>query len=320
VNDLVARGVAGSVTLNARPGLYTEQIDITPVGGVSQANTVTFQSETSGAALQFAQTNYSASSNWVMRVNSASHIRVKNLSLLSSGAGTLYRSALVLNGSVEDLVVQGDSLSGFAGTSISPGTALLAGSNAWTRNLTLDGNRFGPASCAIYIVGYGNTADSGTVIRANSFTGSYAGVWVKFQPAAIIDSNTVSVADTGLSTYLCPGSLRIQANRVSTSAGGNGILVDSCSGDALDGGRVANNFVSIGGTAGGNGITVQNSSYQNVCFNSVNITAAGTAYGLYQAGGSNVSILDNALSNSAGSYAYCVNTPGAIATSAKRWA
>jgi hypothetical protein len=102
---------------------------------------------------------------------------------------------------------------------------------------------------------------------------------------------------------------------VSTSAGGHGIFVDSCNGDALNHGQIANNFVSIRGTGGANGIAVQNSSYQNVCYNSVNIKATGTGYALYQTAGSNVSILNNVLSNSAGSYAYFLNTPAGITTS-----
>ncbi len=313
VSDLVSRGISGAVTFNVRPGTYAEQIDLWPVGGVSPANTITFQSETTGAILQFAQTAANSSSNWVLRLNAASHVHLKNMTLVSTGSNTSYRSVLVMNGSVEDLLVQGDSLSGLGGNG-SQSLSLISGSNQWSRNLTIWDNRLGPGSYAVYISGYNNTADSGTVVKGNTISGCYGGIYLTSEPQVVVDSNRVNVTYDGIDINSCNGTISVQRNKVVSTTGGYGISVNNCQGDAIDYGLVANNFITLLGTSGGYGLVVQNDGYCNLYYNSIYMIPATSSYALYQSGGTSQSFENNLFVNNGTGYAYYVNTPAAITT------
>jgi len=275
------------VVLNVRSGVYQEQVDLLPVAGSSTTNTITIQPETGSATdvrLEFPTSN--TGSNFVMRLNGIDFLRLRRLTLASSGLDASYRSVMAMRGCVENLLLQENVLSGYAVNSGSLSYALVVADDAMTTNLQVTGNTFGTGDMlSISIVpathclpGRGS---GGNIV--NNPTG-YSGFSLTYHAAPQLDSNTISCTSYGLDINNCPDTLRVRKNKIALTGSYYGIQLQSCSSNQFYPGLVANNFVTAA-TAPGYGIYLTSSSYQNVIHNSVAIPGSSTSgYAFYVTG------------------------------------
>jgi hypothetical protein len=299
------------------------------ITGATASNTITFQSETgvaSSVTLQFAAT--AAASNYVIRLGGASYVQFKNLTLVSSGVGTSYRNVVLIDGTVHavsGLLLQGNTLTGYFGSSSSSDLALVCDVNtSQESDLTILNNMFIGGSYGIVLSGSSSARASGTLIKGNTInnSGGEGGMSLGYQKAVVIDSNSVTAVDVGIAINSCGNpsgipQLLVQRNRVvmSGGAGSYGMSLTSYEGNASSSGLVANNFVSMVGT-GGNGLRVSGSLYLNVYYNSVNMTGSNaSSIAFFQNGGTDQNVENNIFVNSGGGYAVYINTPSTIAVS-----
>jgi hypothetical protein len=117
--------------------------------------------------------------------------------------------------------------------------------------------------------------------------------------------------------YDCDDSLLIKKNKINLTNPGYGIVFNYCDGTQTGNrGLTANNFVTIGSTSTAVGLYLETSTYQNLYYNSVNITSTYTSgIAAYLNSGNNLHVVDNILANPGGGYSFYVNTPSAIVTS-----
>jgi len=320
VTALTTNGVSGAVVFNVRAGTYSERVVLPAITGASATQTITFQSETGTASdVTLRYTPAGTSDNAVIALNSASYIRILNMTLTSYGVGTSYRCVIVLDGtagSLSGVTIQGNVLNGLLSANNSADLSIIYGhSGVVTSNLTITHNTFNNGGYGVYLTVSGGTASTGTVIRANTFAGGWGGVSAYNHTAAVIDSNTMSVLFDAIDLGGCTGLISLQRNRIANTGGGYGITLNNCNGDALDYGLIANNFISLLGTSGDYGINVTNSTYQTIYYNSVNVATPGTGTCFYQAYGGNINVVNNVFSNPGGYYAYYVVSAPAIASS-----
>ena len=88
-----------------KSGIYNQQFTIPVIPGTSAINTVTFESESgTNTDVTITYVSSSANDNWVVLINGANYIKIKNISIQANGAayanGTelmFWRFALVRN-------------------------------------------------------------------------------------------------------------------------------------------------------------------------------------------------------------------------------
>ncbi|MEM6288881.1 MAG: right-handed parallel beta-helix repeat-containing protein [Bacteroidota bacterium] len=81
IADLDARGVDGPVTFSVVSRLYTEQITMGPVPGVSSENTITFVGQSGTPPIQFEATNFNF--DFVLRLDQAEYVTFRRLAFRS---------------------------------------------------------------------------------------------------------------------------------------------------------------------------------------------------------------------------------------------
>lgn len=159
---------------------------------------------------------------------------------------------------------------------------------------------------------------SGTRVLNDTFLTGYGGVYLQYQDSPYINYNKVDADHRGIELYDCNDSLQVLKNKISVTSSGYGIYLYICDGSEFGGkGLIANNFVQVGSNSTAYGLYLESSTYQNVYYNSVNITSTYVqgSIGCYPNYGGNLNLVNNIFSAPGGGYAYYVNTPGAITTS-----
>ena len=317
--DLNAQGVNGAVTFNIISGTYTEQFEIGVVTGVSQVNTITFQSQSGNAAdviLQFVQVS---GSNYITRLNGTDYITFQNLTYTSLGSSTYCRMFLIDDNS-DNISIMNCVFNSISTTSTSNTAAHIWCDPTTTTsdNLLIESNTFNDGGPGILFSGVSTSnLSSGTQILNNEFNGVRRGVWLEFHDAPIIQGNLINAAgDYGIRTAYCDNELLITKNQVSTGSG-YGIVLAYCDGGApplATPGLVANNFVSVAANSS-DGIYLNYATYQNIYYNSVNARGGTGSNALVQSQGNNLNVVNNILAAPNGGYAYYINQPAAIVTS-----
>jgi polyisoprenoid-binding protein YceI len=320
VDDLNLKGITGAVTFNVQDGTYNEQIDILPVGGASPTNTVTFQSESGVASTVNLQYPTFADANHVVRINGADHVRIKNMTLRSLEPEVNYRRVINLEGHVQNAVIHGNILKGYASLSGSDAQALIGGTpnGIALTNLALTNNLMDSASYGVYLYTNNSYYDTptGTLIKGNTISNGsgYGGIYLIYHNTPIIDSNTVIASSYGIDLNWCPGALRVERNKVGV-VNGVGINLNSCSASNKSRGLIANNFASATSEgSAGSGISVYASSYHDFYHNSVNITGTDGGNALYASSVTNINMRNNIFANNAGGYAYFLTGGGSVDT------
>src|SRR4030067_128220 len=236
-----------------------------------------------------------------------------------NATGTTYARVFELAGGVTNITIANNAISGLSTTSNAANYYLIYSDNYNNSNIQISGNNFVNGGWGIVLYGVSNAVQTtGTRVLNDTFSTGYGGVYLQYHKSAYINGNVVTTAAYGIQSYDCDDSLQIQKNRINVPANGYGITVQYCDGTQFGGkGLIADNFVHIGGNSTAYGIYLETCTWQNVYYNSVNITSTYTAGGLafYPNNGGNLSVRNNVFANNGGGYAYYVNTPGAVSNS-----
>ncbi len=320
VTALKIGGVIGAVTFNVRNGIYTEQIEIPAVKGVSALNSIQFKSESGDSTAVTLRFAAGSTNNYVVQLNGASYISFKKLTI--EATGTNYSKVIsLISGSrynafisciLKNPVISSSSADQSVIWSYSTYTKYNHG-NQYISNSVKGGSQ------GIYCYGYSSAsyyADTGLVIKNNQFSDQYyMGISINNQYEAKLTGNTVSTSQNNSNYYgiyitNCNSRLKILKNKISLPNGGYGLYTYNCNGYSGAENIIANNFISVGGTGNAYGIYSYYGAYTHLYHNSVHINSSNiNTYALYHYSTSNQKIKNNIFSCSGGGYAlYYGNT------------
>jgi len=318
---LTSLGVSGPVTFNVITGTYSEQIQIGNITGASAVNTITFKAQSGIAAdvtLSFTPTS---SNNYVVRLNRSNYIRFQNMSFAVPGAVS-YGKIIELQGTATNNTFQNNVFNGVPGGS-SAGTLMIFGTSGQDTisNIVITGNTFNDGSYGISLNGVSvSQLATGTQINNNTFLRQgYYPIYMTYHDAPHVNGNTLtsSASYNGMYLLYCYHAIQILKNTVSLIPGYYGIYLYGCQTVAGTHGLVANNFVTIGGTSTGYGITLYSCIDLDVYYNSVNIVNTYPATRAFdvEGGSTGINAVNNIFANQGGGYAAYVGSTALIGTS-----
>jgi hypothetical protein len=270
-------GVCGPVTFNIRNGIYSEQLRIQNIPGVSAVNTIRFQSESLDSSLVIIQYNSPSSAlNYTIKVDTTDYVSFYKLSLKS--LNSTYSSVIQFTNKATHGELRNCHIAG-----PSSGSGILAAFQANSDSTFVAACRFTNTGEALNL--------QGTYCRAlnNYFEGqvnygiSGAGASIECRnnsfnyPSGFGGS---AVSFVGTSTHGI-----INANRITIAGTGKGIYL---SGGSTSGMIVSNNFISMNG---GNGIYLTGAMNSKILHNS--LWQQGNGYCLYVASATNPFLRNN---------------------------
>ncbi|WP_309790397.1 T9SS type B sorting domain-containing protein [Filimonas zeae] len=320
-------GIGGPVVFNVKQNIYTEQFRINQIAGTSKTNTITFQSETGNAAdviLQY--TPASVNNNYVVLLDSATHINFKNLTIRSLADANVGRMVVLANTAAEDSIVgckfDGANVASIITYMDPVSSAGIYGINLKGGSLVIAGNIFRKASRGVYLQGLSATVLSrNNIIERNTFDSVYHQYIYAANASGIkVNKNTIPV-NTALSAasfnqgvyaiYLsnCDSAYEVNDNNITLQNNAGyiyGIRIAGNNATEAVRGQVRNNTV-IGLTglkSLTHGVNLSDYSYTDVINNEVSIasTVAGTSNSVYAAAlvttnGRGVNVYNNSLLN-----------------------
>ncbi len=324
ISDLNLYGVCGPVVFLVDSGSYNEQIEIGEILGASAVNTVTFKSATGDSTdVELYYASISSSANYVVYLNGADYIRFENMTIKSTASSYAYvvrlESSATHNEFTSCIIESIFSTSSYAMALYIYGADV--GHNTFRNNDILNGY-YG-------VYAYGSSSSSlqpSNVYDNNNITGwYYYGLYLYYQDSVIVNANHIQHGTTSASypraiyAYYCDNGREITGNNIvlSGSSYSYGIYSYYNDGTSSEPGLIANNFISISsGTSTNYGIYCYSNNYQNIYYNSINITSGSTTSRcLYVSSGGNITLLNNIFSAAGGGYAYYVSSSYAISQS-----
>ncbi len=319
VAALIGQGVCGPVVFNIRPMVDTMQSTITAIPGASASNTITFQSENGDSTsvnLIFPSAAAFTPTNFLIRFNGADYITLSKLSMIRSGVEP-YARILDYTGTATYNTISNCRLIGAVNTQSNSLSALVYSTSSSATNdsmNTFTNSVFENGSLGIYMNGTSPLSlESSMMISSNIFKNQYGkAIQLTNQSNAIIRGNTITSTSTysgyaGIHLTISQQSQVISKNKISGIVG-TGIYLEDCSGFNTVPGIVSNNFVQCTDSAG---ISILNGGYQDIVYNSVNMTGSNTSSSALTVHGGGVGniIKNNNLVNTGGGYCYVVSTP-----------
>ena len=316
VDDLNLRGIAGVVTFNVRPDVYTERVVVLPISGSSATDTVVFQSENGDSSTVVMTENALVSGdNYIFRLNGASYVTIQKMTFAATS--TTYCRAIHMNGAVNNININNNILSG----TNNPSSGLVYAWDDIISDIRVVNNVISEGKYGVYINADNTLHATGIVVSNNIITSSSAeGVRLEDCNAPVVNSNDIS--NTGANYYGitfsdCDNKFEVIGNKIISNGTYGGIYIYACNGSSPFRGLVANNFCSTGGTSWAYGIRLYNSSFINVYHNNINITTTSTnGRGfLLTNGGTDVNVKNNNFITTGPGYAMYVSTLTAIVSS-----
>ncbi|MGZ5243118.1 MAG: Ig-like domain-containing protein, partial [Bacteroidia bacterium] len=327
LDALTLRGICSSTVFSVRNGTYNEQL-IIPVFATSSSKTVTFQSasgDSSKVILSLASATATGSSNALLQLNGADYITFKQMTFMRTGTNDIAQVIDIKGGATNNKFLNNRIIGTkrtSAGTNGDMVTSTADGNLKDTANVFMN-NHFKYGSSAIVFTGTTTVHENSNVIEGNIIDSTFAtAINANYNDGIVIRNNTLrniltATSNTSYSGILVSnsnGAVRVTGNKVMMPYGGfAGIQLSSNTGTSGSEGLVANNYVSIASgsaTATPYGIYINGSPYQNVYFNSVEISKANAGAALNVSATGNVNVKNNILFNSGGGYAIQSNTTG----------
>ncbi len=312
---LVNCGVAGPVTFTVAAGTYSEQLVLSAISGASSTNTITFDGGTGNASTRIITSAGTSSSNfYTVRLNGASYVRFKNLTIRNTGS--TYANAVHIMGAshysqIKNCIIE---ITGTGTTSTASTYIPLIINNAadisspstgsQVNYLEIDSNTINSGYYNIYMYGLTSSPYSNSnKIRYNTMNSAYyMGIYFYFQDGVRIQNNTIAMRSngssnsygiqTGQSVNSGTNYAEISGNRI-YDAGGYGIYLSNWSASASYRNKLYNNMVGGGfRTTSCYGMYLQSCSYADVWFNTVNMDYNGGSAGTSALYSSNTTFID----------------------------
>lgn len=321
-----AQGLNGPVIFNIRPGTYSGKVSMGQIPGVSSTNTVTFQSESgdSTSVVISDSSSTSASSNFTVLINGTDHVIFRQLTIERIGNAT-YGTVVYIGSGSRFVAFQNCILrtGTYSTTTINACVIYTPLSTSQDTGATFVNNQIEGGSYGMYLIGQAGNLIPQAAITGNTFLNQYyRGINLSYSNAPSIEGNNITTNSTysgynGVLLDNSSGAGRVLKNRISCS--GTGIALSNCINTAGNDVLLANNFVSCTGTGNAYGISVTTSSYVQIYYNSINLTATGTfsaACNISGSGSSNLDVQNNIFVNTGGGNAFSVESAAVTAFSA----
>jgi gliding motility-associated-like protein len=302
-------GIAGEVIFDVVPGTYTEQVYMHRIPGASDTSRVTFRSQNGNPAsvvLTFAGT---VTENYVLKLDSASYITYKNITIIASHA-TYGRAVVFAGNAVKDSLLTNKINVPLVTADNTDAVGVFA-ADFKGANIAIVGNTFRNGASAIHFSGPSLTEEvRGLVVDSNNIIGSYSsGINISYITRPVVSKNTVDLKDplatTAYGILLSSGdtAYKVAHNTVTISNTNTsiwGIAIQDCLGSAAAAGLVEGNKV-IAVTANTGmiwGLASNSSSYNTTVNNVISVKTTGAvAYGLYSNQGNNINYYNNSVYN-----------------------
>jgi gliding motility-associated-like protein len=164
-------GISAPVVFNVAPGTYTEQVLIKRITGASNVNRITFQSATGDPASVTLQHNATLADNFVLRLDSASFITFRGMSVKTLNAVNA-RGIVIDNNASYDSILN-CIVTVASATAIDANKAAIYSTTMTGRNVVIKGNTFTGGSSTINLSGVLNTPPLYISIDSNTVNGGY---------------------------------------------------------------------------------------------------------------------------------------------------
>ncbi|MFT6814621.1 MAG: hypothetical protein ACJAZ3_000512 [Sphingobacteriales bacterium] len=325
-------GVGGPVVFNLNNGIYSERMVLSNVPGLSEINTVTFQSASgNNKDVTITYNGTSSSSHSVIQFRGSNYYTVKNVTI--TGNGSSYQSGVHFTSDARYNTVEGckiivDSTSTssyFGGIIFSTQTSMISSGKNGSYNNIINNEIIG-GYYGIRMYGLSATHDIGNVISGNTFSGFYYyGNYIYYNDEITVDSNYY-VPRASAASY-------VRAMFVAYSDGDGSITRNTYSRNLYSAMYlvyvypstefiIANNMFgegesTTGGTSEGGFVisACTNLSFYHNSFNYTNVNIDAAPLKFISTSASGMRVFNNIFQNTADGYAMYVASSGIVAES-----
>lgn len=306
VNNLLIRGVDGSVVFLIKTGTYNEQITLQSPFGVDANNTVTFKSLAGHRdSVIISRNNLNLGENFIVKFSSADFFRFEDLTLQALNSSFSY--VLHFMGTSSNNVVRNCRVFANIVTTTSTNNSLVYANPLTGGNNSFVGNQFNGGSYGFYWFGTSTTElTDNNVIDSNEFNNQYnMGVYQYYTANSKFRFNAVRTnvnytAYYGFRGWYCDSALDISNNSIiTTTATGYGIQTYYADGFPNKKASIINNVIRIGngGSNTNYGISDYFSSNMTIANNTSIVSSTSTAsfggYFYYSSTISNSTVIRN---------------------------
>lgn len=299
-DSLRAVGVSSPVVFDIKSGIYEENFTVGYINGASEENTITFQSESGDTAdviVKYEATDLE--DNYIVKIDNSSHLIFQNITFQAVGAQ--YGGIVHFENYSENIQFRGNHFLGIENTNNRAELSAILVKDMNLRNLVIENNHFEGASHGILINPGWNKSNVNPIIRNNLFQNiGYVGIYFIKSSNPYIANNTIESGTYGIyvsgSTYPSILNNRIIGRYF-------GLYINNCDGSIDNYSQIVNNYINTGDNGHYN-ISIQNSNYINVFYNTTILKAnLRSNYNLKIASGcSFVNVINNNLVNEMGGY------------------
>ncbi|MFI5221042.1 MAG: T9SS type A sorting domain-containing protein [Bacteroidia bacterium] len=316
-------GVSGRVIFNVYAATYTECLDIPAITGSNRNNSVTFQSLVNNPdSVIIAGAPGGATSNFVVRLSNASYLRFKSLTFQSIGS-TAYGIVFFLTNSSSNDSIHNCKLIGKTTTSTSLDFVVFQTAGITRHDsISLTNSKIYNGSEGIYL--RSNSSSNLCIapfVSGNSFLNQYCN-GASFEDCSglkfinnLISNNTYYTTFTATFFYSCGYGLVVSKNIIQIYYGGDGIVLNYCTGTSAVHTIVSNNVIMINsGYTGSIGIVGSDGTWEYILNNSIYIygstptTSSGASLS-YLSGYNNNVFQNNSIYNTTSGYAISMFNP-----------
>ncbi|MFC2114541.1 PKD domain-containing protein, partial [Bacteroidota bacterium] len=323
VSSLIDNGVCGHVRFLISPGIYSGQISINEINGISPASTVTFEGlSTANDSVVVPFTSGQWYANFTLKIGSP-WIKFYNINFVSEG--TVYGRVIDLVGHTQGTEFKHCKFIGRKISSTSTEFALIYSENDGFSDsvMVFDSNSFIDGAYGLWLSGVDYSVPMiKNQIRNNDFSNQYVTAIQMLNQKLLLISNNIITTNTKYTSYTGihiqggHADYKILNNKLDIPTARLGINILYITGSQSQRGLIGNNMVFIGGTlANVRGISIDMSAYHQLYFNSINIT--NTYYSgasvFINSNASNITIKNNNIVNTGGGYSIaCFGTGNII--------
>lgn len=305
-------GIGGPVFFDVAPGTYTEQVNMRRIPGASATSRVTFRAANGNAASVILTANGTAAANYVLKLDSASYITYRNISVTATSP-TYGRAVELAGTSAYDSLLNNIISTGPAASAANTRAAIYA-APLKGKHIVIMGNTIRNGASGIYIAGTAINRSNDLSILSNTISGFYQyGIYAAYSDRTHIADNTITMAaplnNIAYGIYTADGdsSFQLSANVVNVSNAATtvyGIAVQRSIAYVVNPGRVENNkVIAINGNTGNlYGLQVANANNVRIINNVISIKTIGSnSYGLYSNSNINGYVYNNTVYSTAAS-------------------
>lgn len=291
IQDITIRGVVGAVIFDVHPGVYTEQLSITGIPGVSSQNTVTFRGISDDRQeVVLSYTPVEEDSKHLIRLENTSHLRFDNLRLEVTENSDFGWTFHIMN-NTQDIEITNCYIStistsnslNYNGITVSGSPTSVYTGATDVHDLLIENNIITGGYSNIFLRGLSENYNIDNIqIHDNVLIdGHFFGIVAYHASNPTVKGNDIEIRSTGVQTpnsygiclFYAYGSSELAYNKIS-HAGLHGIYLNYANAVVSDPSLIYNNMIGGGfrntqNTA--SGIYLANSSNLGIYYNSINM-------------------------------------------------